>query len=54
MDAGTLAQSDTTSMDPDGYVPMPRGPDSRLEIGFDYNDDHAVEPPARLHLQRQK
>ncbi|MDD9988244.1 MAG: enolase [Spirochaetaceae bacterium] len=47
-------KSDITLMDADGYVPMPRGPGSGLEIDFDYIDDHAVDPPATLRLQRQK
>ena len=47
-------KSDITLMDADGYVPMPPGPGSGLEIDFDYIDDHAVDPPATLRLQRQK
>ena len=41
-------------MDGDRYVAMPRRAGSGLEIDFDHIDDHAVEPPATLRLQRQK
>ena len=47
-------KSDITLMDADGYVPMPRGPGTGLQIDFDYIDDHAVDPPATLRLQREK
>ena len=47
-------KEDITHMDADGYVALPQGPGLGIEIDFDYIDDHAVEPPATMRLQRQK